>query len=80
MKITIKKIIPDPKGKLKEFTKSLSTKLAMEGNPGIIPSTIIPTTNNPKISDEVTPKKETFSAFLKYIINANAGIATKLRR
>ena len=80
IKIIIKKIMPDPKGKPNEFTKSLSTKLAMEGSPGIIPSTIIPTTNNPNISDEVTPKKETFSDFLKYIINANAGIATKLRR
>ena len=48
----MKNIIPDPKGNPKVFMNNLSIKLANEGNPGIIPSTIIPTTNKPKISDE----------------------------
>ena len=76
----MKNIIPDPKGNPKVLMNNLSIKLANEGNPGIIPSTIIPTTNKPKISDELTPINEIFSAFLKYIINAKAGIATRFSK
>ncbi len=78
--MNIKKIMPDPKGRLSVFTNNLSIKLAIEGKPGIIPSTITPTTNNPRTSDEATPNNDIFSAFLKYIISASAGIATRLSR
>ena len=52
--------MPDPKGRLNVFTNNLSIKLAIEGKPGIIPSTITPTTNNPKIREEAIPINEIF--------------------
>ena len=80
MNITIKNTIPEPNGKPNEFTKSLSMKLAIDGKPGIIPSTIKPTIIKLRMREKDNPKKDNFFAFLKYIIKASAGIATRFRR
>ena len=67
-------------GKPNEFTKSLSMKLAVDGKPGIMPSPLKPTMNRLRMSDKDNPKNDIFFVFLKYIIKASAGIATRFRR
>ena len=65
IKTIVKNTIPDPNGKPKELTKNLSKKLARDGNPGIMPSTIIPIIIKDVTNERKTPNNDIVLDFLK---------------